>query len=507
LPIEQLETSINESLAKLGKFVQVDRVYIFDYNYEKRTTSNLFEWCADGIEPQIDQLQSIPFSEVPIWVETHNKGEEIYVPNVSKLKSGKFKELLEMQEIKSIITLPMMDNQVCKGFVGFDSVREVREFNDDEKNLLRLYADMLVNVSNRTDYIRAIENNRNEIEKINRDLEKIVQEKTMKNLELAKSITDQEKLVMVGEIASGIAHDLNTPLGAIKSGGESIRYTLEGIFKDTIWKCSADQIKFACGRAVETNFDLFVGGLQMRKESNQFNEFLADEFPNLDSEKRKKLADLFVKCRIRMTERDTIERVINSQNSETFLNLIYQIQMTRTFVDTIINSGERAANVVQDLKSFIKDPKNSGKSNVNLKKNIASVLNIFNYEIQRNTELFFTVDDKLEIEGYDIRLFQLWSNLIKNALECIEESELRGELKIYSEETDEEIAVCVENTGKGIPEEIKNKIFDKFFTTKANRNGSGLGLSIVKNVVDEHHARITVDSDDKGTCFRIFFRK
>jgi signal transduction histidine kinase len=135
------------------------------------------------------------------------------------------------------------------------------------------------------------------------------------------------------------------------------------------------------------------------------------------------------------------------------------------------------------------------------------VLNIFNYEIQRNTELFFTVKDNLDIEGYDIRLFQLWSNLIKNALESIEESESRGELKIYSEETNEEIAICVKNTGKGIPEDIKNRIFDKFFTTKANRNGSGLGLSIVKTVVDEHHARITVDSDDKGTCFKVFFRK
>jgi PAS domain S-box-containing protein len=507
LPIDQLEFSINESLIKLGNFVSVDRVYIFDYNYKKKTTSNLFEWCADGIQPQIQNLQDIPFSEVPIWVETHNKGEEIYVPDVSKLKQGKFRELLEDQEIKSIITLPMMDDKQCKGFVGFDAVREVREFNDDEKNLLKLYADMLVNVSNRTEYIRAIENNRKEIEKINRDLEKIVQEKTMKNLELAKSITDQEKLVMVGEIASGIAHDLNTPLGAIKSGGESIRYTLEGIFKDTIWRCSPEQIKFACGRAVEMNFDLFVGGLQMRKESSQFNEFLSLSYPKLDEINRRKLSDMFVKSRIKVSEIETIERVIHSENPETFLNLILQIQMTRTFVDTIINSGERAANVVQDLKSFIKDPKNSGKSNVNLKKNIASVLNIFNYEIQRNTELFFTVKDNLDIEGYDIRLFQLWSNLIKNALESIEESESRGELKIYSEETNEEIAICVKNTGKGIPEDIKNRIFDKFFTTKANRNGSGLGLSIVKTVVDEHHARITVDSDDKGTCFKVFFRK
>ena len=467
----------------------------------------MFEWCEKGIESQIENLKDISFSEIPKWVKTHKIGEEVYIPNVSELKPGKFRELLEVKGIKSIITIPMMDDKQCKGFVGFDSVIEVREFSNDEKNLLKLYADMLVNVSNRTEYIRAIETNREEIEKINRDLETIVQEKTSKNLELLKSITDQEKLVTIGEIASGIAHDLNTPLGAIKSGGESIRYTLEGIFKDTIWQCSAEQIKYAFGRAVEMNFDFLIGGLQMRKESNQFNQFLAENFPTISDAPRKRLADLFVKSRIKQTESETIERVLNSDNPEVFLNLIYQIQLTQTFVDTIVTSGERAANVVQDLKSFIKDPKNSGKSKVNLRKNIASVLNIFNYEIQRNSELFFRVDDKLEIDGYDVRLFQLWSNLIKNALESIDELEFRGELRIYSEQKPNEIVICVENSGNQIPDEIKSRIFEKFFTTKADRNGSGIGLSIVNNVIDEHNARITVESDSQKTCFKVYFRK
>ncbi|MFY7943819.1 MAG: PAS domain S-box protein, partial [Crocinitomicaceae bacterium] len=156
LPIDQLEESIDESLSKLGTFVNVDRVYVFDYNYTNQTASNLFEWCADGIKPEIDNLQQIPLSDMPVWVKKHQAGLEVYVPNVSKLEPGKFRELLEIQEIKSIITIPMMENGKCIGFVGFDSVREVREFNEDEKNLLRLYSDMLVNVNSRTEYIRAI---------------------------------------------------------------------------------------------------------------------------------------------------------------------------------------------------------------------------------------------------------------------------------------------------------------------------------------------------------------
>ena len=507
LPIDQLNFSISESLEKLGSFVGVDRVYIFDYNYEKQTSSNLFEWCEEGVEQQIDNLQDIPFSDMPIWLSKHTAGEEVYVPDVSKLKPGKFKELLEVQDIKSIITLPLIENDKCIGFVGFDAVRQVKEFNEDEKNLLKLYSEMLVNVSSRTDYIREIEQSRKEIFQINENLEKIVQEKTQKNLELAKSISDQEKLVMIGEIASGIAHDLNTPLGAIKSGAESIRYTLESLFKNTIWMCSPEQIKYACGRAVESDFELFIGGMQIRRETNEFLNYLNENYSGLSESKAKELSSLFVKARIGVDEKEVIANIVSAENKELFLDLIYHIQMTRTFVDTILSSGERAANVVQDLRSFIKDQKKSGKTLVNLKTNITTVINIFNYELKRVMEVTFDVNPDLFVEGYDVRLFQLWSNLIKNAIDSIDEMDNRGTLKIVSFETKDEIAVSVENNGPPIPEKIKSKIFDKFFTTKAERQGSGLGLSIVKNVIEEHNARIEVESDTHKTTFTVFFKK
>ncbi|MBM3430022.1 MAG: PAS domain S-box protein, partial [Bacteroidetes bacterium] len=272
IPIELVNSSIDDSLARIGKFVDVDRVYVFDYNYEKQTSSNLFEWCAEGIEPQIDNLQEIPFEYIPVWLEKHLKGESIVVPNVKELPSSQFKELLEDQDIKSLIALPLIDQEGCIGFVGFDSVKSLRTFIEDEKDLLELFAQMLVNVSRRTDSLKQIERARREIEEINIGLEKQVQEKTKMNLDLAKSISDQEKMVTIGEIASGIAHDLNTPLGAIKSGAENIRFTLEALFKQTIWKCSPEQISVACRRASETKIELFVGGLKQRRELNVWRE-------------------------------------------------------------------------------------------------------------------------------------------------------------------------------------------------------------------------------------------
>jgi signal transduction histidine kinase len=480
---------------------------VFDYNYSEQTISNLFEWCNDDILPQIDLLQDIPFEHVPVWVKKHSLGQDIIVPNVKELPQGAFRDLIEEQDIKSLIALPMMDGKKCVGFVGFDSVKSLRVFSDDERSLLHLYAQMLVNVGNRTDYIKQIEQTKQEIQDINSSLEISVREKTLKNLELAKSITDQEKLVTIGEISSGIAHDLNTPLGAIKSGAESIRYTLENLFKGTIWKCSPEQIKFACNRAVESDLELFIGGLQQRKEKAMISDFLSKKFPLISEEMNSDLSLNLVKARISISEEGVINQIVNSPNPFEFMDLIFHIQMTRTFVDTILSSTDRASNVVNDLRSFIKDQKNSSKTKVNLHSNISTVLNIFNFQLKNRVDLVFDVDNALTIVGFDIKLFQLWSNLIKNAIESMEENGSRGQLKIYSMETPSTITIHVENNGPEIPREIQDKIFEKFYTTKSQKNGSGLGLSIVKNVIDEHNAYVQLESNKDRTRFSIMFNK
>jgi len=507
IPLNEVDNSINESLARIGNFVNVDRVYIFDYNFEKETTSNLYEWCQVGIEPQIDHLQDIPFSEVPVWVETHSKGDSIVVSNVKELAPSKFRELMESQDILSLIALPMMDRDKCIGFVGFDAVKELRSFSVEERNLLELYTQMLVNISRRTENLRQLEQAKKEIEDINTGLEQQVQEKTKVNLELAKSISDQEKMVTIGEVASGIAHDLNTPLGAIKSGAENIRFTLEQLFKNTIWKCTPDQISMACKRASEMHIELFVGGLQQRRETQIFSEYLSSTYPQLGENQISQIASGLVKNRVNLDDVEVISKVVHSENKEEFLELMYHIQMTRNFVDTIISSGERATEVVNDLRSFIKEQKSSVKGPVNLQQNIFTVLNIFNFEIKKSVDVQFNVDKDLVIQGIDIRLFQLWSNLIKNAIESMQENEGRGLLRILSTETDTFIQISIENNGPQIPIEIQERIFDKFFTTKGHKTGSGLGLSIVSSVLQEHNAKIDLISNELVTKFMIKFRK
>ena len=683
----ELDALINSTLERLGTFMNVDRVYLFEYNYENQTTSNTHEWVAPGISPELENLQNIPFEHVPVWVETHAKAENIEVENTSKLPEGMFKELLVAQGIKSLIALPLMHEGISLGFVGLDSVNDYRKFYEDEKVLLVLLSRMLVNIKERirnitaiqesnitiqqmneelqhiiqaektvnlladsfltgTDYeeicwdiveniisqldfedcviykledkslvqvaamgnktkrrrvlkdamkiplgqgivgtvaktgkplliddtslderyivddetrlsevavpiklgrkiwgvidsendqkgfftdlhlrvlmtisnllsqkISALEEQKTkeklqlEILEINADLERRVIEETNRNLELTKSMSDQEKLVTIGEIASGIAHDLNTPLGAIKIGAESIRFTLDNLFGNVVSKCSESQINLALNRSIERQGELFVGGLQQRKEMKALELFFIEKYPAIDEVSRAKLIAMFVKTRVLPDQEEFIRQLIESNNPFEFLELIYSLQIVRNFIETILTSSDRATNVVQDLRAFIKDQRNSDKSPVNLYDNINTVLNVFNYELKRSVELVFEVERSLFIEGFDIKLFQLWSNIIKNAIESLDQFKDRGIIKITAESTPDYVTVHISNNGPKIPTEVKERMFEKFYTTKARRNGSGLGLSIVKSVLEEHGAKMTLESTDEWTTFSFEFRR
>jgi signal transduction histidine kinase len=89
----------------------------------------------------------------------------------------------------------------------------------------------------------------------------------------------------------------------------------------------------------------------------------------------------------------------------------------------------------------------------------------------------------------------------------MEETGQRGLLRIYDQKKDKGITIIVENNGPKIPEEIQSEIFNKFYTTKSAKNGTGLGLNIVKNIIQDHNAKIELDSTDERTQFKITFSR
>ena len=189
MPHELAHRSIINSLKELGEFVQVDRAYVFEYDWKNKVCNNTHEWCKDGISAEIDNSQNIPIKALDNLVEAHKKGDEVSIENVMNLPANKgLRQILESQGIKSVLTIPMMKNNKCIGFIGFDSVRKIRKFNKKEKTLLKFFSEMLVNV-----------NNKKELEK---DL--------VKAKEKAEE-SDKSKSAFL----SNMSHEIRTPMNAI----------------------------------------------------------------------------------------------------------------------------------------------------------------------------------------------------------------------------------------------------------------------------------------------------
>ena len=108
-----------------------------------------------------------------------------------------------------------------------------------------------------------------------------------------------------------------------------------------------------------------------------------------------------------------------------------------------------------------------------------------------------------EFMGYPDALVQVWTNLIHNAIQVMQnKGELTISTKLDTNSDKQKVIISIKDTGSGIPTTIQDKIFDAFFTTKREGEGSGLGLDITKKIVERHNGKIWFETQvDKGTTF------
>ncbi len=146
LPQDEYDTAMNDILRIIGEYAQVDRGYIFAYDFEAQTCSNTHEWCASGVSPEIDNLQNIPLESLPDWVASHRAGQLMHIPDVEMLapESGSY-QVLKPQGIRTLITLPLMHEDSCLGFVGFDVVEHLRQWTSNEISILKMAAHIITN--------------------------------------------------------------------------------------------------------------------------------------------------------------------------------------------------------------------------------------------------------------------------------------------------------------------------------------------------------------------------
>ncbi len=152
LSSEQLDEGIDRALATIGAISGADRAYLFLYREDGQLADNTHEWCAAGVEPQIDKLQGICVREELPWFSRRvEKGEVFLVTDVSALPAEARLERahFEAQDIQSLIVVPMTIDNELMGFIGFDTVRGHRTWSADDKAVLRLFGEIFSNAIQR----------------------------------------------------------------------------------------------------------------------------------------------------------------------------------------------------------------------------------------------------------------------------------------------------------------------------------------------------------------------
>jgi len=138
-----IEQTIDELLAHIGQELNVSRVYIFENNEDNTCCNNTFEWCNEGIEPQIDNLQQINYADdIPGWIEAFDERGIIYCSNIENFPPH-IRAIVEPQGNKSMLVCSILDKGVFRGYVGFDECTVDRMWTQDQIDLLRFLSEVL----------------------------------------------------------------------------------------------------------------------------------------------------------------------------------------------------------------------------------------------------------------------------------------------------------------------------------------------------------------------------
>lgn len=148
--IKKIDNKINGALADIGKTLEVDRVYLFSYDFTKQIAINTHEWCNEGIKPEIDNLKAVPLVEMQDWVESHTNGKIVIVDDVLSLpENDSVRKILEEQGIRTVMAMPVINEDKCLGFVGFDVCNKVKKWADEELLVLKFLAELIYNLLDR----------------------------------------------------------------------------------------------------------------------------------------------------------------------------------------------------------------------------------------------------------------------------------------------------------------------------------------------------------------------
>jgi signal transduction histidine kinase len=430
--------------------------------------------------------------------------------NIDLIRNEEHKKIILnfLEQKEANILIPLILNESILGFIYANSPKYINISDYFILDELRYF--VIIALSNSLIY--------NRLENLLKNLEEKIKERTKELEQAQKSLIQQEKMATLGTMIAGIAHEFNTPVGVIQAS-------------------SLQVIKY-----FEHLIEIFFFKKDFRKLPDEFMDILYYFIYHLTVSKgiiqtklyklKKQLKDFFNKNQIKYDENlinfliDTNlykgnDNVFNNQNNlihkiiKLYQNLneedkilMLDILKFLTFIyenlERIHHSANNIHKLVQSLRNYSRSSKNELLNNniITIIENTLSLLeNTLKHKVQIQKEFHYL--GNLICDSNQIQ--QVLINLIMNSYQALKSCQKDNPLiKIVTKELNQDlIEIQIIDNGPGIPEEIQQQVWDPFFTTKPQGEGTGLGLGIVKNIIENHNGNIYFKSNPNGTTFFI----
>jgi predicted ATPase/signal transduction histidine kinase len=332
-------------------------------------------------------------------------------------------------------------------------------------------------------------------------LEQALQQTRVQHQQLVASqqrLVVADRLAVLGQLVAGVAHELNTPLGAIGASSEnliaSVDSILEGLVRVMARSTPEEQASVAFLVAATGS----VAPMLSSRERRAAVRALAVDLTDHGIDEPARVADVLVNMGITAFATEQRAALASAQRAE-LLQGASDLASLRRGVANIHEAARRMSRMVFALKSYGIPGGREKRSQALLAPRLDNVLTLYGHRFRSGVDVVRDYEDDTLVEAVHDRLDQVWTNLVHNALQAMGP---QGTLALRVRRSgDDHVVVTVGDTGPGVPEALRSRVFEPFFTTKGIGEGSGLGLTICKDIVDAHGGSITIEGSPGDARF------
>jgi len=333
----------------------------------------------------------------------------------------------------------------------------------------------------------------------------LVQNMTSRTRRMTKTSLQDEKLMALGKLSAGLAHELNNPSSAMVSSAKELKNQLGLVpekFKRVMsMQATADEIEMVNGLL----FDVIKNPRPKLSllEKNELEEDLEDLLEEYGVKKAFSMAEVLVDYSFSVEDVEKLKDGLRADAFPTTMEWIENVLTTEKLIDEISEAADRISSLVTSIKGYSHMDRSSAKEAMDIPKNINSTLTILNHKIKKkqiNVELSIPNDFPQPIVKIG-EINQVWTNILDNAIDAVSQ---KGIIKITGQRKGGVLEIKIKDNGTGISEENVSRVFEPFFTTKKIGEGTGLGLDVSYRIIKQHGGDIKVNSvKGSGTAFTV----